>query len=190
MENEVIKYLSKHVSLSSELTDIIIESTVIKRFKMGTILLKEDDISNESYLVLKGCMRSYIIQDGEEKTIEFYTEEQAVLPLNYGKEIPSEHYLECIEDTTVTVTTPKHEREMFKKFPEFNSVCHLMSEVIMSHLQKSFAFYKTSTAKDRYLKLIKERPDLSQRVPQYQLASYLGIKPETLSRIRKKLNNK
>ncbi|MCJ8292704.1 MAG: Crp/Fnr family transcriptional regulator [Flavobacteriales bacterium] len=190
MENEIIKYLSKYISLSEELTNLIIESTVIKKINKGTILLKEGDISNESYLVLNGCIRSFIVQDGDEKSIEFYTEEQAVLPLSYGKKIASEHFLECIEDTIVTVNTPEHEKNMFKKFPQFDSVCRVMSEVIMSNFQNSFAFYRTATPEDRYLKLLNDRPDLAQRVPQYQLASYLGVKPETLSRIRKRLSKK
>ena len=100
--NEFVKYLSKHTSLTDELIDIITESAVIQNFKKGTLLLKEGDRAKECYLILKGCIRGYVIKDGDEKTVEFYTEEEYVSPANFGKSIPSELYLECIEDTLTT----------------------------------------------------------------------------------------
>ena len=190
MENEIVKYLSKHISLSEELTTIIVESTIIKRFKKGTILLREGALSNESYFVLKGCLRCYLLRDGEEKTLEFYTEEEVVAPVQYGKGIPSEHYLECIEDSLLTINTPEHENEMFRKYPQFETVCRIMSEVMMAKYQESLLRYKITTPEDRYLHLLQSRPDLLQRVPQYQIASYVGVKPESLSRIRKRLGKK
>jgi CRP-like cAMP-binding protein len=190
MENEIIKYLSKYTSLSNELKEIVIESTIIKNYKKGFILLREGEISKESYFVLKGCVRSYIINNGDEKTLEFYTEEQPILPISYGKDTLSEQYLECIEDSVLTVNTQEHENEMFLKYPQFESICRIMTEVMMTNFQESFVNYKTTNPEERYLFLQKMRPYLLQRVPQYQLASYLGIKPESLSRLRKRLTKK
>jgi CRP-like cAMP-binding protein len=190
MENEILKYLSKYISLTEEMTNAIIESSFIKSFKKGTILLKEGDFSNECYFVFKGCIRSYMHKGGEEKTLEFYTEEQPVSPLSYGKKTPSEHYLECIEDTIASVSTPEMENEMFIKYPQLESVCRVMTEVLASKFQESFVGYMITTPEERYSNLIKTRPDLLQRVPQYQIASYLGIKPESLSRLRKRMMNR
>ena len=190
MLNEFVKYLSKNSSMSDELINIIVESAVIQNFKKGTLLLKEGDRANECYLILKGCIRSYVMKDGEEKTIEFYTEEQYVSPPNFGKTIPSELYLECIEDTVAVIGTPESEVEMFGKYPELVSSSLIMAEETMANYYSSFTDFKTASAEERYLKLQKERPDLIQRVPQYQLASYLGVQPESLSRIRKRLVQK
>ncbi|MCY7358238.1 MAG: Crp/Fnr family transcriptional regulator [Rudanella sp.] len=190
MRNEIVAYLSKYTSISDELIDVITKTTIINSFKKGTLLLKEGDIPNESYFILKGCIRSYIVKEGEEKTIDFYTEEQAASPLNFGKNSPSEHYLECIEDTTVSINTPGHEQEMFRKYPQFESVCRIMSEVMLVNYRESLANYKTTTPEDRYLSLLKNRPDLVRRVPLYQLSSYIGVKPESLSRIRKRISKK
>jgi CRP-like cAMP-binding protein len=190
MENEIIKYLTKYTSLSDEMTGIITDCTVIRNYKKGTVLLREGEVSKESYFILKGCVRSYIINDGEEKTLEFYTEEQPLLPISYGKAVLSEQYLECIEDSVLTVHTPDHEKEMFLKYPQFESICRIMTEVMMANFQQSFLNYKITNPEERYLFLQKNRPDLLQRVPLYQLASYLGIKPESLSRLRKRLANK
>lgn len=187
MDNEIIKYLSKYTSLSDELAEIIIESTVIKHYKKGALLLREGEVSNESFLVLKGCVRSYMLSDGEDKTLEIYTDEQPILPLSYGKAIPSDHFLECIEDSILTINTPEHENAMFLKYPQFESICRVMTEVMMLNMQESLVNFKTTNPEERYLFLLKNRPDLFQRVPQFQLASYIGLKPESLSRLRKRL---
>ena len=190
METELVKYLLKHTTLPDEVIKEVVETSVIKSFEKRTILLKEGEIPDKCYLVLKGCIRCYLLRDGEENTVEFYTEEQPVSPFNLIKGVPSEHYLECIEDTVVCISTSEHESKMFEKFPELESACRIVGEAMMSNYQTSFANYKTASAEERYLSLLRERPDLIQRVPQYMLASYLGIKPESLSRIRKRLNKK
>jgi len=125
--------------------------------------LKEGDNSNESFLVLKGCIRSYLVKDGEEKTIEFYTEQKPVTSMTYGENEPSQHYLECIEDTIANVNTPEYEHEMFEKSPQFESVCRIMGEVMMSNYREKFTNYKMTTPEDRYLNLLRNRPDLVQR---------------------------
>ena len=98
--------------------------------------------------------------------------------------------MECIEDTIVSSGTPEYEAEMFEKYPELESACRIMTEEMATSYQSSFTDYKLFSAEERYLKLQKERPELIQRVPQYQLASYLGIQPESLSRIRKRITKK
>jgi CRP-like cAMP-binding protein len=187
MENEIVKYLSKYIPITKELEEAIIQSGFIKSFGKGTLLLEEGKISNECFFVIKGCIRSYYIKDGEEKTTEFYTEEQAVTPTVYGLKIPSEYYLECIEDTIAGVGTPELETEMYQKFPQIESLNRALGEAIMAKYMEIFAEFKMASPEERYLNLLKTRPDLIQRAPQHQIASYLGIKPESLSRIRKRL---
>jgi len=81
------------------------------------------------------------------------------------------------------------ESALYSKFPRFAEVCRVEMEKMLGSSQEQHLVFKNSTPKERYLILVKERPDLVDRVPQYQLASYLGIKPETLSRIRKRISN-
>lgn len=189
MEKEILKYLSKYVPITDEIEKAINESAFIKSFKKGTILLEEGSISNECFFILKGCIRSYYKRDGEEKTIEFYTEEQAVTPPSYGQKTTSKHYLECMEDTIASVGTPELEIEMYQKYPQLESVTRVIGEIVLSKYQETFAEFKMASPEDRYLNLLKDRPDLLQRVPQHQIANYLGIKPESLSRIRKRIMN-
>jgi len=187
MDNEILKYLSKYIPITKELEEEINKIEFVKRFDKGTIILEEGKISNECFFIIKGCIRSFYIKDGEEKTTEFYTEEQAVVPSVYGNNIPSKHYLECIEDTIAGVGTPELEIEMYQKFPQIESLNRALGEAIMAKQQDTFAEFKMTSPEERYLALIKNRPDLIQRAPQHQIASYLGIKPESLSRIRKRI---
>ena len=189
MEKEIYEYLSKYIPNTEELEEELSKIEFIKRFGNGTILLEEGKISNECFFIIKGCIRSYYLKDGEEKTTEFYTEEQAVIPSAYGNKIPSEYYLECIEDTIAGVGTPELETEMYQKFPQLESLNRALGEAIMAKTQNTFAEYKMASPEERYLTLLKNRPDLVQRAPQHQIANYLGIKPESLSRIRKRIMN-
>jgi CRP-like cAMP-binding protein len=194
MENELLKIIAGKMPLTDELKQIIEQVAVIKSYKKGTIrLLKEGEIANEQYIVFKGCIRSYVLVDGEEKTLEFYTEGDPVNPIAYDSDIPSSHYLECIEETVVCVNSSQLEKETMLKYPQLKAICGVkgkVSEDLLSNNQSSFAKYRILSAEERYLKLIEDRPELIQRVPQYLSASYLGIKPGSLSRIRSRLYKK
>lgn len=190
MENEIVNYLSKYIPITKELEEEISKIEFIRTYKKGTVLLEEGKISNECYFIFKGCIRSYYLKDGDDKTTEFYTEEQVAIPSAYGKKTPSEHYLECVEDTIAGVGTPELEAEMYQKFPQIESLNRALGEVIMANYIDSFAEFKMASPEERYLHLLKTRPGLIQRVPQHQIASYLGIKPESLSRIRKRMMKK
>jgi CRP-like cAMP-binding protein len=187
MENEILTYLSKYIPITKELEQAILETAFVKSFRKGTLLLEEGKLSNECFFVIKGCLRCFYIKDGEEKTTEFYTEEQAVTPSAYGTKIPSEYYIDCLEDTIAGVGTPEMETEMYLKFPQIESLNRALGEAIMAKYQDTFAEFKMASPEERYRNLLKTRPDLIQRVPQHQIASYLGITPESLSRIRKRL---
>lgn len=187
MDNDILKYLSKYIPITKELEEEINKIEFIKCLDKGTIILEEGNISNECFFIIKGCIRSFYIKDGEEKTTDFFTEEQAVVPSVYGNKIPSKHYLECIEDTIAGVGTPELETEMYMKFPQIESLNRALGEAIMAKHQDTFAEFKMASPEERYLALLKNRPDLIQRAPQHQIASYLGIKPESLSRIRKRI---
>ena len=79
------------------------------------------------------------------------------------------------------------EAEIFQKFPKFETMCRILSEELLTKQQITFDEFKTSSPEQRYLNLLQNRPDLVQRVPQHQLASFLGITPQSLSRVRARL---
>ena len=188
MHEKFINYFSRISPLSEEESNAIRAHMIIKTFKKGDYLLKEGQLSVDTYFILEGCIREYILADGEEKTTNFFTEEQWVISLNnFGPKTPATHNLVCVEDTTVSVGNERQAQELFKLFPRFETISRVIVEADFAAQKKSLTSYLTDSPEQRYLKLLKSRPDLFQRIPQYQLASYIGVKPESLSRIRKRV---
>ena len=190
MENELIKYISKYISLDEGEAKVLAEHNPVRTFEKGTTLLREGEIVDKCWFVLKECVRQFHIIDGSEKTTFFYTENQAIAPTsNYEKQIPSDYYLSCVEDTLASVTNLRTIPEMFKRYPKFESLTLIFMGKDYGETKKSYANFKTSSPEDRYLHLLETRPDLLNRVPQHYIASYIGVTPESLSRIRKRISD-
>lgn len=183
-------FLSKYISLTEDEKNAIISLDIFRSVKKGTILLEKGQKTKESYFVLKGCIRTYYILKGEEKTTAFYTEMEALTPPSVVTKTPSEYYISCVEDSILTISNLDMEAEVNRKFPRFESLCRMFSEELLAKQRTDFDEFKTSSPEQRYLNLLQSRPDLVQRVPQHQLASYLGIKPQSLSRLRARILQK
>lgn len=190
MHDLLFEFIEKYIPLTSEEKGTISSLDVFRTIKKGTILLKEGERSQVGYFVLKGCIRTYYIKDGEEKTTAFYTEMEGITPNCVLTKEASEFYIATTEDSIITVSNPDMEGDMFGKIPKFETMCRLVSEELLAKQQINFDHFKTSSPEERYLILQEKRPDLLQRVPQHQLASYLGIKPQSLSRLRARILKK
>ncbi|TCI89969.1 Crp/Fnr family transcriptional regulator [Tenacibaculum sp. M341] len=186
MHEILFNFISKYITITEEEKKAIISLGVFKSEKKGSILLKEGQFSNESFFVLKGCLRSYYIIKGEEKTTSFHTEMTAINALNQT----SEKNIACVENSIVLVSNPELEIKMFEKFPKFESLCRILSEEVLNKQQIDFDLFKILSPEERYLNILKTKPDLIQRVPQHQLASFIGVKPQSLSRIRSRITAK
>jgi CRP-like cAMP-binding protein len=190
MQDILFDFISKYISLTEDEKNVILSLDIFRSVKKGTTLLKEGQKSKDSYFVLKGCIRTYYVLDGDEKTTAFYTEMEALTPPCVKSKTPSEYNISCIEDTILTVSNSDMEAAVNSKFPKFEIMCRIMSEELLAKVQINFDEFKTSSPEQRYLNLLQKRPDLIQRVPQHQLASYLGIKPQSLSRLRARILEK
>lgn len=190
MQNILFDYISQYIHLNEDEKKAITSLNIFHSFKKGEILLEEGKSSNQGYFVLKGCLRSYYILEGEQKTTAFYTELEGVTPQCMIDNKPSKYYISCIENSILLVSTPEMEAEMFRKFPKFESLCRVLSEKLIAKQQIDLDLFKILSPEKRYLDLLTKRPDLIQRVPQHQLASFLGIKPQSLSRIKSRILEK
>jgi CRP-like cAMP-binding protein len=183
-------FIARYISLTEDEKNAILSLDIFRSAKKGTILLKEGQKSNESYFVLKGCLRAYYVLDAEEKTTAFYTEAEAVTPHCVTDGTPSGHYVSCLEDSLLLVSNSDMEAEINGKFPKFETMCRMLAEERLARQQLDFDQFKTSSPEQRYLSLIEKRPDLVQRVSQHHLASYLGVTPQSLSRLRARISKK
>lgn len=188
MHEKFVNYFSRISPLSSEESEAIFKSMQTKAFKKGEYLLKDGQVSANTYFVLEGCIREYILSDGEDKTTNFFSEEQWAISLNsLTLQNLANHNWVCIEDTTVVVGNERQAQELFKQFPRFETISRTIMEIAFAEQKEALTSYYTESPEERYLKLLKSRPELVQRIPQYHLASYIGVKPESLSRIRKRI---
>jgi CRP-like cAMP-binding protein len=184
--DRILAFLSQFVSFDQAERELIRRITRIERYAKGTMLLSEGEIARENWLVVQGCVRVFRRMNGEDRTVAFHTEFHPAVPPTYGTDAPSPVAFECLEDVVASASTREEEAQGFAEHPAFESVCRVMGEVLVARLQQAHIDTVTRTAEQRYLDLADRRPDLLQRVPQYQIASFLGIQPETLSRIRRR----
>jgi CRP-like cAMP-binding protein len=189
MKSILYKYMSKFTSLTEELQQTIANEIKIDEFKKGTILLRQGDVPTKCYFVLKGCIRQYSVNEkGKEVTSNFYTEEQAIAVFNNHKlDKSSDYTFACLEDSVLVVGDLDMEQVMYTKHTQLEIMTRKMIEENFGKVQEEFATFIASTPEERLNTLLLKRPHLMDRVPQHQLASYLGITPESLSRIKKRL---
>lgn len=190
MQHLLFDFIAKYITLNDAEKNALVSLDIFRTVKKGSVLLQEGQISTHGYFVLKGCIRTYYMIDGEEKTTAFYTELEGLTPHCVLTQKPSEYYISALEDTILILSSPDMEAEIFAKFPRFETLCRMMSEQLLAKQQIDFDEFKTSSPEQRYINLLKKRPDLIQRVPLNQLASFLGIKPPSLSRLRARILEK
>ncbi|WP_299185007.1 Crp/Fnr family transcriptional regulator [uncultured Aquimarina sp.] len=188
MFSEIVELIRKAIEISDEEAKIVENCIPIKTFEKGTILLKEGQVSRESYQNLSGLVRKYYIIDGNEVTTNFYEEGTSIASFtSLHQQSPAKHYFECIEDCKLAVLNKDKEKELIEKVPKYEALCRTSVEEDLGKQQDSLAAYLISSPEQRYVSLLNDKPKLLNRVPLYYLASYIGVKPESLSRIRKRI---
>lgn len=160
-------------------------------FKKGTFLLEPGQYISDFYFIKKGCVSYYTIEEGTTHVMEFFTEGYFFTDLYaYLEETPSIAYLEALEDTTVYYISKTNQQNVFDYSHQLERFGRLsMQRTFVINFQRINQLRSLSN-QERYLQLLKKRPTLFQRVPQYLIASYLGLTPVGLSKIRKRLSEK
>ena len=188
---EIINAIQSQQYISIEEAEFFLKNTRIVKVKKGQFLLREWQIAKNCYYLYKGCVREFCLKDGEEITTEFYTVGDSLSDdVSKLNNVPSQFNWECAVDCIVSVVPVEIEREMYKRFPRLETLCRIEAERKLGEFKHTVNHYMASTPEERYENLRQNRPELFELVPQYHIASYLGVKPESLSRIRKKLQTK
>jgi len=156
-----------------------------------TILLKEGDISRKAFVVEKGCLRSWFNNNGKDVTFQFAFENEMFSGAeSFRKSIPSAVTIETIEPSTLYWI---HKNDMDKMMGDLIKIPEMSENLINQVYERQYNYMRhflsliKDTPEQRYLNLIKEKPHIVHRVPQQHIATYLGITPVSLSRIRNRL---
>lgn len=190
MRVELIEFLSQYPELSKEDVQSIAEKLPVKIYEKGDYLIKEGSSNEFCYFILSGCVRQFEQLDGEEKTVGFYTENEAVIISNVDENGASKSYVEALEKVITIKGRSDNSSNMFEEFPQLQNIVMKMMEEMLTKIKLDFNFFVGSSPEEKYKKLMESRPELFNRVPQHQIASFLGMKPETLSRIKKRVLSK
>lgn len=190
-EKYLYDFLKDYIDISSEELKAIIDKLPLKEFKKGAMILYQGEPSKYCMFVISGCLRQYRInEEGNEVTSEFYEEGAWVNVFNESvKDKVSKYSVVCSEDSLLIYSEAERKSDMFKRFPSLvDMTSNLLTEKIGQVNESNYAFAALSP-EERVKSLIDHRPNLLKRVPQHQLASYLGITPEAFSRIKKRLES-
>lgn len=186
--DELVKFFSRYVELDASDIDALVTNSTVYHWPKNNVILEEGQISKEFYFLSKGLVRSSYSGDNLEKTTYFYTEEMFVSSYrSFTQGVPAEHSLITIEDTDAIAFSPANAMALTQHSSKFETLARVIMEEELAAAQDIISAFVTLNAEERYLKLLKERPILLQQIPQYHIASYLGVSPETLSRIRKRV---
>jgi CRP-like cAMP-binding protein len=188
MFQRIREYLSRSVRLTEEEIKIFENSLELRLVPKKTILLQAGEVCNFEAYINKGCIREYFIDDtGIELTLQFATEDWWVSDItSFEDQIPSDMYIETLEDCELLVLTRQSKENLINEVPQLERMFRLMIQRHLSKLQKRLFKTVSSTAMDQYIEFVTRYPTISQRVSQQYIASYLGITPEFLSRLRAK----
>ena len=189
--NYVESLLEKVEGLSFEDRQALSKNLPVRTFQKGDHLLRQGASYRECYHVFKGCIRQYFLDDDDnEKTVAFFTEGDTAALLDADAlQKPSPYFWECAEESTVLVGDLTRESDILERYPALQKLIRSMLEENLGKSQASLSAFISSSPEQRYLNLVRTRPQLLKRVPQYQIASFLGITAESLSRIRKRLSS-
>jgi CRP-like cAMP-binding protein len=191
METQLRNFINSFQFLTPDEVDILVSDTVLRAVPKGSFLLKKGERSGECYAVIKGCIREFIIKDGVEKTVSFFVEGD---PVNsFSSQVigsPSKSYFECLEDCVVTVGNESLIDEMIVKIPRLEKLIRKEVEKEAGRMQDRLSLFMISTPEERFVSLMDTQPNLIHRVPQVLIASYIGVTPESFSRIKKRVFEK
>jgi CRP-like cAMP-binding protein len=174
LDNETLEALQ---SISSE-----------KNYKKGDLLLRQNEVCNQSYLVINGIARKYYLNDGKEITTELYFKNDLAVSFDsYTLQQPSREFIEALTDITVSITHYQAFQDAKVKFPKLLGLDLMLAEYYAMWVENRLFQFHTKTATERYLEILSLSPHIVQTIPLTIIASYLGISLETLSRIRAKI---
>ena len=185
-------YLSEILEIPKEAITTCSGFYVSKKVAKNEFLLREGEICLDTFFVEKGLLRMYSLdKNGKEHVIQFAPENWLISDrssLNFNEK--SKFYIEAIEDTEVFILGNDFFTKMIENYPHIAERNDLLLQKHIRNLQNRVNSLLADTAEERYMNFIKMYPDILLRVPQWMVASYLGITPESLSRVRKELARK
>lgn len=190
MSSQLITHIRKFIALSDEDAELVLARISTIKLKRREYVLTAGQRCKANYFVVKGCMRLYFISNKDTEQITHFGLESWWIT-DYDsleRQQPSHFYIQAIEHTELLVLEPHIEQELLARIPALERYFRLILQKAFTAAQRRMEYIYNMTDEERYHFFISSFPDFNQRVPQYMIASYLGVTPQFISRIRSKGN--
>ena len=184
----LLDYFQEIMPLKDGEKQLVVELFKPRLYRKRQYVLQEGDICNQCNFVVRGCLRMYKVDaDGNTHIIQFASENWWIMDLgSFHGRTPSKLSIDALEDTMILQISYEDLLSLYIQAPKFDRIFRVLIENSFVSLQKRLLENISSNAEERYLSFVQTYPHLSNRLPQTQIASYLGITPEFLSRLRNK----
>ena len=184
-------FLQSIAAFSDEELNAILNAGLKRAAESKELLFKSESLFSRLWFIEQGMIRAYRIIDGEDFTFFFFTQSEFATDYqSYLTQEDSPLFFEALTDTRFTEFTKDAIEELYIKYPLFERVGRLMAEKAYLSATDRLKQFQTEALEIRYQKLLAKDSKLFQEIPQYHIASYLGVRPQSLSRLRAKLMGK
>lgn len=185
----LIDYFEKLLPLNEEEKSVVEGVFKERKIKRRQFILQEGDISRYNSFVVEGCFRMYLVDEkGKEHNLQFAVENWWIGDIgSFHSEKPSKLYIEALEDSIILQIKKDDQLKLFVDYPKFNRIFRVFTENALVSAQRRILQNISSSAEERYLDFLNRYPNFFNRISNIQIASYLGVTPEFLSTIRKKI---
>ncbi|TVZ28375.1 CRP-like cAMP-binding protein [Gillisia sp. Hel_I_86] len=189
IHSTILNHLKKVISLSEseqqEFTSILEEVKISKK----NFLIEPGDLVNSEYYVVSGCLEAYYLDEtGDKHIIQFALEDWWISDFEaFFNNVPAKLYVETIEDSVLLGINKGVLEVLYTRIPQFERFFRIKTTSAFVSLRTRILSTLQKSGKERYLEFCESYPKIEQRVPNYLIANYLGLKPESLSRIRKEV---
>lgn len=190
MHAALIKEITKHINLTNEEEELISTSFRYKKVRRNQVLVQPPDIAIYEHFVVTGCLVQYYLNDdGIQHTLLFAPEGWWTTDLPSfltGQE--ARYYIEALEDSELLIISKESLDKLLVKVPLLNNFFRILYQNAIMAQEERLLNVLSTKVEERYLRFIKKYPQLQNRVPQYLIASYLGVTPEFFSKVKSRIN--
>jgi CRP-like cAMP-binding protein len=183
--NPIVTHFRKFIPVSPQLEAEISSRVTEVHFKKGDVVIDANKVCKKSYFIKRGLLRIYFVKDGKEVSEYFSSEyEWANSPRSWRSGKPDIYFVDALEDTTAYCIHADDMIYLFDNFPEMDRYGRLSMATVLNQLIERIASFRFTSAKEKYMHFQQTYPTIYHRIPLGMVASYLGVTPETLSRLR------
>ena len=182
------KKFAEKAPLTEDETERIKSYLTPKKLRKKQYLLQEGDVCRSIAFVEKGLLREYLVDDAGDHIVQFALEGWTIADLlSFLTMTPATFNIDAVEDSELILISKTAHEELLQKEPKYGTYMRLLITNAYVALQMRLTSFISAPVEDQYTSFTKMYPDIVQRVPQHMISSYMGLTPETLSRVRKKM---